>query len=146
MYIVPHHHPFHPTLKRFISSACVVAAVWTSISFLSSPVAAQGLVTGTVVDGPTGKPVEGVTVVLAGTLFGTVTGPDGSFSLGPVSNGTYTLKLIRAGYEPVEVEAAVPGSRVLVELGKERSPLNSDPLGGISTAFDLGAYQDRGDP
>ncbi|MBT8399493.1 MAG: carboxypeptidase-like regulatory domain-containing protein, partial [Rhodothermia bacterium] len=106
----------------------------------------QGLVSGVVVDGPSRTPIEGVTVVLAGTLFGTVTGSDGTFTLGPVPDGEYKLRVIRAGYEPFEIAAVVPGGRLVLQLGKERSDLSVAPLAVYSEAFRKGEFFARGDP
>ncbi len=108
--------------------------------------AGQGYVSGVVVDGPSREPIEGVTVVLAGTLFGTVTGPDGTFSLGPVPDGEYELQVIRAGYEPVEIAAVVPGGRIVLQLGKERPDLPADAFAVYGANLRMGAFPARGDP
>jgi extracellular elastinolytic metalloproteinase len=77
----------------------------------------RGTISGVVTDRDTGEPVSGVPVSLAfqgGASIAnptTITGPDGSYSLGPVPAGTYDKLLVTGGgYQParrsVQVTAA----------------------------------------
>ncbi len=140
-------NPTGPTLSHYLRTSWR-SPLLPAIAYLVMhySVYGQGLVSGVVVDGPSRTPIEGVTVVLAGTLFGTVTGPDGTFSLGPVSDGEYKLRVIRAGYEPVEIAAVVPGSRIVLQLGKERPDLPADAHGVFAAPFRKGEFPARGDP
>ncbi len=69
---------------------------------LSSGLAAQILVRGTVSDAASGQPLIGATVIERGTSNGTVTDIDGRFEL-EVSSDTAVLAISYVGYEPVEV-------------------------------------------
>ena len=62
------------------------------------PGANEGLVVGQVVDRETREPLSGVAVILEGTDFGTVTGANGEYVLGPVSTGQYSLSFVKSGY------------------------------------------------
>lgn len=63
--------------------------------------AADITVAGLVRDASSGDPAIGVTVKVKGTTNGTITGPDGRFSLRAPDNGTLVFTSI--GYEPMEV-------------------------------------------
>ena len=60
----------------------------------------SGRITGTVTDSAQGNPVNGVTVSIPGTNYGTTTADNGRYTLGAVPPGTYTLELRRLGYAP----------------------------------------------
>ena len=77
----------------------------------------QGGVTGTVV-GDDREPLIGATVVArdaAGNSFGTITEVDGTFAIGNLADGSYTLVVSYTGYETLENEVSVSGS--MVDLG-----------------------------
>ncbi|RSK24688.1 TonB-dependent receptor [Hymenobacter metallilatus] len=69
--------------------------------------AQRGRLAGRVVD-EKGEPVEGVTVALKGTSFGTTTGTDGSFRLSAPA-GTYQLVVSSLGYRSQEITATIVG-------------------------------------
>lgn len=77
----------------------------------------QGGISGTVVD-DNREPLIGATVVArndAGNTFGTITDIDGSFAIGNLANGTYTVVLSYTGFETMEKEVTVSGS--MVDMG-----------------------------
>jgi len=87
----------------------------------------KGLVTGTVTDADTGLPVAGVPVTLAwqggaGQVNPTtVTGSDGTWSLGPVPIGTYRkLAVDGAGYDPVVRKVKVLATGAVADLQVRR--------------------------
>ena len=57
-----------------------------------------GQVTGTVTDSADGTPIPDVTVVVAGTNYGTATSPDGAYAL-RVPSGRYALRFSAIGFE-----------------------------------------------
>ncbi len=64
-----------------------------------APIQAQtGRVTGTVRDSLTGQPVGGAEVVLVGANRRAATAEDGTYAVGNVPPGTYTLEVRRVGY------------------------------------------------
>lgn len=87
----------------------------------------KGLVTGTVTDADSGLPVAGARVTLAwqggaGQVNPTtVTGSDGTYSLGPVPVGTYRkLAVDGAGYDPVLRQVTVAATGAAVDLQVRR--------------------------
>jgi TonB-linked SusC/RagA family outer membrane protein len=62
---------------------------------------AQKTVTGTVTDANDGSKLPGVTVIVKGTQKGTITGPDGKYSIN-VKAGADTLKFTFIGMEPIK--------------------------------------------
>ena len=73
------------------------------------PAQAQQEISGTVTDSTSGETLPGVSVVVAGTQLGAVTGPDGTYQITGIEPGTYTLRASFVGYgnevvEGVEVE------------------------------------------
>lgn len=71
-------------------------------AFVAVPASAQeaGFVWGRVMDVNSRYPVEGATVVLAGTLYATTTDEAGRFAIDDVETGDYTVEVIAFGYEP----------------------------------------------
>ena len=85
-------------------------------------------IVGIVSDAATGEPVEHATVVLVGTLYAAVTGPDGQFELGPVSQPPFVVSVSATGFVGVQVTADL-GQLVRVSLTRMQSePLLRDPL------------------
>ncbi|WP_295122596.1 TonB-dependent receptor family protein [uncultured Chitinophaga sp.] len=84
-------------------------------------VAAQGAVTGKIVDGTTGKPVEYASVVLlrfadSSLLTGVYTAPDGKFSLPRIPAGDYVVRITFMGYDKFEQRLQSDANRNLGEL------------------------------
>ena len=72
-------------------------------------------ITGTVEEARTGEPLEGVTVVVVGTLFAAVTETEGRFAIGPMPPGTYAVEVNALGFrtERREIEIAAGAEAVL---------------------------------
>ena len=82
------------------------------------------------IDESDGGPIGGANVVLAGTLFGTVSDEAGRFSLGRVRAGSYTLRVSMTGFDPAERELVVPddvSQELVVALAAARVDLNDEP-------------------
>ena len=69
-----------------------------------------GKITGTVVDGNTGDPLQGANILLVGTSLGTFTAADGYYVILNIPPGTYTLRASMIGY------AAQPGVELRVSM------------------------------
>ena len=80
-------------------------ALCTVIGFTAF--AQTGSISGKVIDGDTGEPVLGATVLVKGTTTGTVTDLDGSFDVTGVNSGTQTLVVSYIGYQTQEIEVQV---------------------------------------
>ena len=64
---------------------------------------AQSPIQGKVIDAKDGSPIPGVTVTLKNTKTGTVTGPDGSFSINAPANSI--LQFTYVGFQTVQAPA-----------------------------------------
>jgi hypothetical protein len=62
-----------------------------------------GVVSGTIRDAITQRPVAGARVELVGTRFATLSREAGDFSLGVVPPGSYAARITRLGFRPVEL-------------------------------------------
>lgn len=66
---------------------------------------ATAAVSGTVRDSVAGTAIAGARVELLGTRYYAYVRPDGSFSMGDIPHGVYTLRVLRMGYEPLTLKA-----------------------------------------
>lgn len=88
-----------------VSDLTVLAGQTTTVTITLEPLASRGTIAGVVRD-LAARPVEGARVeVSAGPTFPppVFTGIDGSFSLGGLLPGTYTIRVSAAGYRPAQV-------------------------------------------
>ncbi len=84
-------------------------------SLISLSVAAQtGSVTGKVIDGDTGEPLIGASALLKGTLTGSVSDLDGSFTITNVDQGAQTIVISYTGYQTEEMEVEVGGGTISI--------------------------------
>ncbi len=74
--------------------------------------AQQGAVEGVVIEETADGPLPGVSVYLEGTTAGDATGPDGTFRLDAVPEGTYTLVARALGFETARRDVAVTAGAV----------------------------------
>ena len=70
-------------------------------------VAPAGIVTGTVTDEISQRPIAGAQVMLTGTRTGAVTNEAGVYTIGNVPPGSVTITVRRIGYAPMERTAVV---------------------------------------
>ena len=88
------HSPYNYFLRKLTKALGLLSLVFCLAFSITNPVMAQGFeVTGQVVDGETDEPIPGANIVEVGTQTGTVTDPDGEFSL-TVSGSDVQLSLI----------------------------------------------------
>jgi TonB-linked SusC/RagA family outer membrane protein len=70
--------------------------------FLPGALAAQtGRLTGTVVDSAQSQPIVGARVMVTGTQIGSLTGPDGRYTVGAIPVGSQSITIQRLGFAPV---------------------------------------------
>src|SRR5258707_9762804 len=82
--------------------SCAMMALTLLLS--SVPAAAQTrTITGTVIDGATGQPLEGARVGVRGTALVVTTGADGKFTLGNVPQGNVILAIGRIANNSVNL-------------------------------------------
>lgn len=102
-------------MKRFDKLKFWLLAFCTVISF--SAIAQTGTVSGKIMDGDTGEPVLGATVVIKGTTLGSITDLDGSFTIKGVESGSQTIVVSFIGYQTQEIEAQVNSGQT-ASIGK----------------------------
>ena len=79
-----------------------------SLGDLPAQAPARGALAGHVYDAA-GSPLRGVSIALPGTEVGVITGEDGSFLLGDLPTGSYSLTARALGYQPAEASLSVQG-------------------------------------
>ncbi len=121
---------------KFLAFAWPKSAVAIVTMSLMLPFAGQAqdatLVEGRVVSHSSGFPVAGATVILVGTLYGTVSDSAGTFSLGPVPDGEYQLRVTAPGFGAAELAFAVPSDPQIVKVRTARGRLPDNPVLGVT--------------
>jgi hypothetical protein len=115
-----------------------VVALLAGVIVGSTPLAAQGVGTirGRVVDSTTAQGLPNVSVTIAGTRFGTQTGPDGGYTIARVPAGAQRLQARRIGYRSGTVDVTVTaGGTVTVDvaLSQQASVLTEMVVTGYGT-------------
>ncbi|WP_026472901.1 carboxypeptidase-like regulatory domain-containing protein [Alkaliflexus imshenetskii] len=87
---------------RLIAVLCFVSFLGLHTSGIAQQTSVQ--ITGVVLDSGDKQPVPGASIIVKGTTNGTITGPDGSFSLSAPSTSTLIVTFI--GYKSQEVQVA----------------------------------------
>ncbi|MFD2784533.1 TonB-dependent receptor [Hymenobacter rubripertinctus] len=122
--------PFLSLLTLPIAYATPAPATTVLFSTHSDGEAAQrGRLTGQVLSARR-EPVEGLSVALKGTSFGTMTGSDGQFRLSAPA-GTYQLVVSGLGYATQELAVAVTGGETTV-LPTIVAPASQQQLHGVT--------------
>ncbi|MBC5802264.1 MAG: TonB-dependent receptor [Candidatus Eremiobacteraeota bacterium] len=133
-------------MRSFIAALCA-----TAFLSVAGPAFADtaGLVRGTITAG--GKPAQGAVVTLRGegTSLSATTGPDGTFSLGRVPFGRYTLLAHHAGNvdftEPVDVQSgsivSLPIDLGLRTIGRTQAGLVKGPAANPVSVNSVGRAQ-----
>ncbi|MCA1802187.1 MAG: TonB-dependent receptor [Rhodothermaceae bacterium] len=115
-------------------AVCILPALlvllYTEVTIAQSGDTERGRITGIVVDGSSGQPLIGATVVLTGTTSGVSTNLDGEFILPRLTPGMYSVTISYVSYETLiinEIEVGVNDvvrlDIVLKENGTELSEL-----------------------
>lgn len=106
----------------------------TSICF------AQTNISGKVTDATTGDPIPGVNILVKGTIFGTVTDSDGSFTLNPKTQPPLTLEFSFTGYQTVEQQITDANTSGLeVKLEEQLTELATVTVVGVTEEEALSA-------
>lgn len=100
--------------KQFVLRVCAAALLvmlFTTPGTAQQPAPANGRIVGRVLDAQTGNGLSAVTVQVAGTSIGTMSGVGGQFIISNVPSGAVTLTVSSLGYASKNI------SGVLVEAG-----------------------------
>jgi TonB-linked SusC/RagA family outer membrane protein len=136
-------------LLRSILAASGALSIVTSVGLGQAQAAQQsgrGIVVGKVTEATNGNPIPAVTVSLAGTPTGTMTGADGTYRIPNVTPGVYKVEAKRVGFavtqsRDVEVKA---GQTITVDLAMPTNVLqlqrvtisgSSDPTEGKNRPY-----------
>ncbi len=84
--------------RGFALLGCTLALV---VGFQASA-QAQGIISGTIVDSKSKKPLAYANVIVDGTQLGAMSLADGKFTISGVPAGTYTVKALMMGYKTIE--------------------------------------------
>ncbi|WP_420464316.1 SusC/RagA family TonB-linked outer membrane protein [Candidatus Palauibacter sp.] len=96
--------------KRVSALAATAVSVWLFIG--AAPLLAQGAVSGTVTDAESMAPVAGAQVFVAGTVIGTLSGPEGTYRLEGVPTGQQTVSVRLIGYRELSQTVTVQSGQV----------------------------------
>ena len=94
---------FHP-VRRFLSAALMVVVSMALLGLAAPAQAGSGKIIGKVVDGETGEPLIGVSIVVQSTTLGAASNLDGNYLVKKLPPGTYTLQVSSIGYEAITIE------------------------------------------
>jgi TonB-dependent SusC/RagA subfamily outer membrane receptor len=86
---------------------------------------ATGTVSGRVTDASVGRGLPDVAVLVTGSRLGTLTGPNGEYTISGVPVGARTLTIRRIGYQPTtETVTIVPGATATADVALHVSAVN----------------------
>lgn len=100
-------------------SKSTLKILFFSLASISSPLLADGVIKGIVLDRDTREPLLGANIRVLGTTLGAATGADGRFVLSPIPNGTYTLEASLIGYQPQRLENKSISASAALEVSFE---------------------------
>ncbi|MFO0093503.1 MAG: carboxypeptidase regulatory-like domain-containing protein, partial [Gemmatimonadaceae bacterium] len=94
----------------------------------NAPLAAQsGLITGTVTDAASGRPIENAQVQAqlgGGASYGAISGADGTFRVVNLPDGSYTVTVRALGYDQKVFPNQRPGAVITAALNERPTQLN----------------------
>lgn len=91
-------------LKLSFQIVALLALAAVPLRGIAAQPAAHAAVAGLVVDGETGRPLQGVHVFIASSLIGTATDAEGRYRLEAVPPGAHTLYVSMLGYAPARCD------------------------------------------
>jgi TonB-dependent SusC/RagA subfamily outer membrane receptor len=121
----------------FVRRAALILVLAIASPFLLAAQTPTGTISGRVTDAALGRGLPDVQVTVSGTRIGTVTGPNGEYTLAGVPAGPRTIVVRRIGYQPstqnVQVGAGATAT-VDVALGVSAINLSEVVVTGTGTA------------
>ena len=117
-------------ILRVLEGAPIQAMVSTSgqVVLVARPAPRRArVVSGVIRDAITQRPVAGARVELIGTRFATVSHERGDFSLGVVPAGSYSARITRMGFRPVDLSplrVTTDGDVPLIDVPLDHAPIS----------------------
>ena len=120
---------------RWLITGCILALTFAEGALAQSP---QGRITGIVVSGEGGRPLEGAQVTIPGTRLGAVTRADGRYIVSGVAAGTYRVRASMLGFAPQGMERVLVldggGATVDFRLKPQAATLDQVVVTGYGTS------------
>jgi hypothetical protein len=116
-------------LCRYVAGAVVMVGCWTILSLGFPAAAADAATLHGHVRTPDGRPVAAAAVILTGPSRATTVSDDrGDFSVGGLSDGTYSLSVVKAGFDRLERDDVTVGAGEGLPLDAALTPSSFSSL------------------
>jgi TonB-linked SusC/RagA family outer membrane protein len=99
-------------VELWVSNEGRMALVPEQAPARASDEAQTGTVSGVVTAAASGEPLEAATVAVRGTRLGSVTGPDGRFTIATVPIGSQVIRVTRIGFSPDSATVTVTDGQI----------------------------------
>jgi len=121
--------------RRAIFAALLFAGSGFAGPRLGAQQPGTGAIAGKVTDAQSGNPLEAVTIAVQGTQLAAITGPDGTYRIGRVPNGTRVVTARRLGYGAgTRTVTASDGQTTTVDFALQTSAVNLQEVVVTGTA------------
>src|SRR4051812_15487228 len=129
-----HHHREGRMKRRAILAALLFAGSLAGPT-LDAQQPGTGTIAGRATDAQSGSPLEAVTIAVQGTQLAAITGPDGTFRIGRVPNGSRVITARRIGYAAgTRTITASDGQTTTVDFALQTSAVNLQEVVVTGTA------------
>lgn len=114
---------YNTVLRGLMIAVCGLAGTFR-------PLAAQGVLSGKVIDAATGKPISAVNIIVTETVFGTASRADGTYRISALPAGSYTVVASRIGYVTETAEHVIisNGTTTSLEFSLAETVVELDPV------------------
>ena len=121
--------------RRAIFAALLFTGSTLAGPMLGAQQPGTGAIAGKVTDAQSGNPLEAVTIAVQGTQLAAITGPDGTYRIGRVPNGTRVVTARRIGYgAATRTVTASDGQTTTVDFALQTSAVNLQEVVVTGTA------------
>lgn len=90
----------------------------------------KGILVGTITDAETGEPLPAVSIVVKGTVLGSMSDPQGRFRIANIPAGVYSVEAVMVGFksEILTDVSIISGGETVVHFALQPSPLPLTPV------------------
>ena len=121
--------------RRAIFAAVLFAGSSLLGPALGAQQAGNGTIAGKVTDAQSGGPLESVTIAVQGTQLGAITGPDGTYRIARVPNGSHVVTARRIGFGAgTRTVTTTDGQTTTVDFALQTSAVNLQEVVVTGTA------------